>query len=82
MNPRVATVVALENHKLMLTFTNGEVRVFDVAPYLDAPVFQPLRNPGYFSLAKVVRGTVTWPNEADFCPDTLYELSIPQQQAA
>ena len=77
MNPRVAKVVPLENHQLKITFTNGEVRLFDVSPYLNGAVFQPLRNPGYFKTVRVAHGTVIWPNEADFCPDPVYELSTP-----
>jgi hypothetical protein len=41
MNPRVRQFRAAENYRLVLTFTNGEVRVFDAKPYLSFPVFRP-----------------------------------------
>ena len=75
--PRVKSVKPLENYRLRLAFTNGEERIFDAKPLLALPVFQPLRNPHFFSLAQVAYGSVSWPNDIDYCPDTLYKESIP-----
>jgi len=36
-----------------------------------------LQNFGYFQQARVEMGTVSWPHEQDFCPDTLYLESVP-----
>jgi hypothetical protein len=33
MNPRVKAVKANPDYTLTLTFTNGEIKVFDVKPY-------------------------------------------------
>ncbi len=46
--------------------------MFDCRPYLDIGVFQELKDLNYFSKAFVQCGTVVWPHEQDFCPDTLY----------
>ncbi len=75
MNPRVITVKANDDFTLTLTFSNGEIGRFDVTPYLDKGIFQELRNLSYFKQASVALGTVQWPHEQDFCPDTLYEAS-------
>ncbi|MFH1110491.1 MAG: DUF2442 domain-containing protein [Planctomycetota bacterium] len=75
MNPRVETVVATEDYKLQITFSNGEVGVFDCAPLLDFGVFRELRDVNYFKQARAEGGTVIWPHEQDICPDTLYEDS-------
>ena len=75
MNPRVRTVIATDSHQLEITFTNGEVGVYDCAPFLDFGVFQELRDIAYFKQARVEGGTVVWPHEQDICPDTLYEDS-------
>jgi len=72
MLPNVIAVQALPDHHLLLTFENGEHKHFDMSPYLHYPVFQPLQNPGFFSLAKVNYGTVTWPGEIDIAPERLY----------
>ncbi len=72
MNPRVITAECQPDQTIVLTFDNGEKRRFDARPYLDYPVFQPLQEITYFLRGKADHGTVAWPNEEDFCPDTLY----------
>lgn len=82
MNPRVQTVTPLTGHQLELHFENGEVRQFDVTPYLEKGFFRELQSPEYFNQVKHFMGTVQWPNGQDFCPDMLYEASCqlqPQQ---
>ncbi|MFO0913652.1 MAG: DUF2442 domain-containing protein [Pirellulales bacterium] len=76
MNPRVKSVVATDDYRLILTFTNGEVGTFDCSHLLEYGVFREFQNVGYFLSATVVDGTVAWPNGQDICPDTLYEDSI------
>lgn len=75
LNPRVQSVVARNGYKLELTFSNGEVGVYDCTPLLDFGVFTELRDVDYFKRAIAESGTVVWPNEQDICPDTLYEDS-------
>jgi hypothetical protein len=75
MNPRVINVKANDDFTLTLTFANGEIGQFDVTPYLDKGIFLELRDLNYFKQARVALGTVQWPHEQDFCPDTLYEAS-------
>lgn len=72
MNPRVKSVTAHADHSLTLVFVNGEIKRFDMRPYLGYPVFAPLTNIGFFKLAQVGHGTVIWPQDLDFSPDTLY----------
>ncbi len=50
MNPRIINVNALENYQLLITFSNGDSGIFDVKPYLDYPVFNRLRDKGFFTL--------------------------------
>jgi hypothetical protein len=40
MNPRVQTVKAQKDFTLLITFTNGLQKVFDVKPYLETGVFK------------------------------------------
>jgi hypothetical protein len=75
MNPRVKTVIPRDGYKLEITFTNGEVGIFDCAHLLSFGVFQEFQDVNYFRQARVEGGTVVWPHEQDICPDTLYEDS-------
>jgi hypothetical protein len=76
VNPRVSTVTTLDGYRLRIIFTNGERRIFDATPYIGYPAFKRLANPGYFALARTDHGTVSWPDDIDFCPDTLYVDSV------
>ena len=78
LGPRVTAVTPIENdYTLLLTFSNGERRLFDVKPLLDMTVFKPLINKAFFRSVKVAYGSVLWPQDIDYCPDTLYIESMP-----
>ena len=49
--------------------TEGTVR-FE-ASHLSG-VFEPLKNPEFFTQARVEGGVVTWPGEIDLAPDAMY----------
>ena len=72
MNPYVKSAQPRDNYCLLLTFENGEKRVFDVKPYFDKPVFAGLKNIALFKTARVVSGSVEWQGEIDLSYDTLY----------
>lgn len=76
MNPKVIVVLPLEEFKLLLTFSNDEIRTFDVAPYLNDKFWSGLSEVTMFMTAKVAGGSVEWDNGVDFCPDELFEKSI------
>jgi hypothetical protein len=76
MNPMVQSVEALPGHRLRLAFDNGEVRVFDMNPYLDKGVFRELQDEKLFRKAQVVAGSVEWPGEIDLSHDTLFVRSV------
>src|ERR1700744_5475240 len=71
MNPKVHRLRTLSQHRLLLEFSNGEQRVFDVSPYLSRGVFEQLTNPTTFAEARVVAGSVEWPGSIDLSYDTL-----------
>lgn len=77
MNPRVKAVKPNPDYTITLVFTNGEVRCFDVKPYLNIGIFQELKDMSVFNSVKPFLGSVQWQNGQDFCPDTLYLESIP-----
>ena len=81
MNPRIKRAEYKSPHKLIITFLNGELKEFDLRPYLHYPVYENLSDESFCRNVKVVAGTVTWNDEIDFDPDRLYEESQTLQEA-
>ena len=52
---RVSSVITEPDFRMLLFFSSGERRRFDMQPYLHLPVYRPLQNPGFFGLAKELR---------------------------
>jgi hypothetical protein len=72
MNPRIKQAEYKSKYQLILTFENGEVKEFDLSPYLHYPIFEPLNDESFCSKFRVFNGTIVWNDETDFDPDTLY----------
>ncbi len=72
MTPDVVRVKPLPDFRLEVDFATGEHRFFDMRPYLAYPAFAPLTTDNLFMKATVVHGVVTWNEDIDLSPDTLY----------
>ncbi len=77
MTPKITHVEARLGYKLQVEFDNGEVRLFDVTPYLAKGIFGELRDESYFKCVKLVWSGVEWRNEQDLSADTLYHVGKP-----
>jgi hypothetical protein len=77
MNPRVKAVRPNPDHTVTLLFTNGDIRRFDVKPYLDKGVFRDLVALDAFYAVRPFLGSIQWRGGQDFCPDTLFMDSLP-----
>jgi hypothetical protein len=76
MTPTVVSVKPEQGYFLTLCFSNGEVRRFDVNPYLDKGIFSELKNLSIFNSVRPDGLSIEWENEASLCPDTVYLDSI------
>jgi hypothetical protein len=72
MNPRVVNVIPKADYTLLITFTNGEVKTFDVKPFLKTGIFKELSDLSMFNSVKPFLGSIQWANGIDLCPDTLF----------
>ena len=72
MTPDVVRVVILPGYCLQAEFDTGELRRFDMKPYLEYPAFVALKSDALFEKAHVRHGTVVWNDDIDLSPDTLY----------
>lgn len=77
LRPTAIKVFVLKNYKLKIEFNNGEIKIFDVSPYIQGSWYSQLKDSNYFSLVKPDGFTITWPNGQDICPDDLYYNSVP-----
>jgi hypothetical protein len=73
---RVEKVALVGPFSLELGFKDGAVRRVNLREELTGEVFEPLRDPAFFSRVMLdpIAGTVVWPNGADFAPDFLRGL--------
>lgn len=62
-------------YTIKLRFNDGVEETIDFEQWLEGPVFEPLKDVGYFQRFFLDGGTVAWPNGADIAPETLYELA-------
>lgn len=76
----VVGVKPLESYRLLLTFENGEKRLFDMTPYLDKGVFRELKDKKLFRSVRVSFDSIEWSNQADIDPEVLYEKSVAYQK--
>ena len=74
---KVISVKPLDNYRILLTFSNNEMRIKDMKPYLNNGVFKKLKNKTFFNSVHISFDTISWDEEIDLCPETLYETSIP-----
>ena len=75
--PQIVAVKPLDDYNMLVSFDNGEKRIFDAKPLFSFKVFKPLQDKAFFGLVKVVHGYIEWPDEIFYCPDILYTRSVP-----
>lgn len=76
----VTDVVALDDHRIRVGFSDGAVKEIDLGEGLAKAkgVFVALRDPKVFAAVKINdSGTVEWPGEVDLDPEVLYGLFEP-----
>jgi hypothetical protein len=81
---RILQVDVCGPHLLRLVFNDRTQKTVDLQPLLGGAVFEPLRDPRYFSQVRLdpICGTVVWPNGADFAPEALRELTAIEEPSA
>ncbi|MCD8147987.1 MAG: DUF2442 domain-containing protein [Clostridiales bacterium] len=77
LRPTATSVETLENYRLLVTFDNGEQRIYDVRNLIKGDWFGKLKDPDYFRTVHVAGLSVEWADGQDVCPDDLYDSSVP-----
>lgn len=88
---KITGVTPNDNFTLTIRFDNGEIRLYDAAPLLQAgTVFAPFRDLKNFrrvyldenhaiawDIDPAIDSNVVWSNKVDICPDSCYVDSVP-----
>jgi len=72
MTPNIVDVKAQDDYKILLSFENGENKIFDMKPYITKGFFKQLQDKNYFKTVKPYFDSIQWANGQDLSPDTLY----------
>lgn len=70
--PRVTAIEVVSPYRLHVTFDDDVTRDIDLADELWGPMFEPLKDPGFFAQVSIDHGTVVWPNGVDLDPLVLH----------
>jgi hypothetical protein len=77
MLPRITNVQHVHDYTLELTFDDGLIAQLDFHDRIvgRGGVFKPLEDVNFFRQVRIDPdfGTIGWPNDVDFCPDTLHD---------
>ena len=77
LQPKLTNVTPLESYRLKLEYETGEVKVFNVLPYISGSWYEELRDSAYFKTVHLLPGGsgIEWENGQDIAPHELYECS-------
>jgi hypothetical protein len=76
MRPKAIQVKPTDDYKLIVTFDNGEVRLYDAKPLMKGDWFGELKDQAFFNTVHVAGLSVEWEHGQDVCPDDLYYSSV------
>lgn len=71
--PKIQTAKAIDSRILVIRFTNGQQKKYDITPLLEREMFAPLKNPALLKAVQVEQGgyAIAWNNNIDISE---YEL--------
>ena len=74
--PKLKEAEVENDYCLLLSFSNGEKKLYDFTPNFDHPYYKALSSPSLFRNFTVIDGEIEWATGQDFCPHTLYDKSV------
>ena len=76
--PRIHTAKAINNHTLIIEFTNQEIKKYSILNLLENPIFYPLQEPAFFRNFQIEPGgyAIVWNEDIDLSEYTLWKNSV------
>lgn len=78
LQPKLLKIEPLDSYKIKLEYETGEVKIFDVTPYILGNWYEELNDQDYFKTVRITssKTSIEWANGQDIAPHELYEMSI------
>ncbi|MDK2409076.1 DUF2442 domain-containing protein [Aphanizomenon sp. PH219] len=75
---RIVSAQAIDDHNLIIKFTNNELKKYDISKLLDNPMFSPLKNPALFRNFIIDSGgyALVWNEDIDISEYELWQNGI------
>ncbi|MDB9488697.1 DUF2442 domain-containing protein [Dolichospermum circinale CS-537/01] len=75
---RIVSAQAIDDHNLIIKFTNNELKKYDISKLLDNPMFSPLKNPAFFRNFIIDSGgyALVWNEDIDISEYELWQNGI------
>ena len=75
---RIVSAQAIDDHNLIIKFTNNELKKYDISKLLDKPMFSPLKNPAFFRNFIIDSGgyALVWNKDIDISEYELWQNGI------
>lgn len=78
---KVCQIKIIAELSMLVTFSNGEKRVFDAKELLKYPIYKKFEDYNVFKKAYVENGIIIWDNgEIDISPETVYANSFEYEE--
>ena len=79
LQPKLLKVEPAEPGRLRLFYETGEVKLFDVRPYISGAWYSELKDGAYFRTVRLLPGGggIEWAHGQDIAPHELYDQSVP-----
>ena len=73
--PKILDVEPLDNYKIKLRYKTGEIKLFNVLPYISGKWYEELYNHDYFKSVHMISNGkgIEWGNGQDIAPYELYD---------
>ena len=78
LSPKIISIEPLKDYKLKLNYETGEIKLFDVLPYIAGDWYNELFDNNYFKSVQLTSNGygIEWKNGQDIAPHELYDMSI------
>jgi len=77
-HPRIKSVNVVDEHTLLVNFSNNEKRRYNVTPLLNKEMFSALRNPAFFKNVQVDTGyALIWNEDIDISEYEIWSNGTP-----